>query len=73
MKKVVWTIAMLVVLGSIAAHAQRYDSSYGYEMRGIVPPSPFPREWRERDWVAEPVRREQDRQQRERSRAREQR
>jgi hypothetical protein len=40
--------ALLVVLGSIAAHAQRYDSSYGYEMRGFIPPSPFPRTLEER-------------------------
>jgi hypothetical protein len=39
----------LVALTSAAAHAQRYDSSYGYEMRGFVPPpSPFVPERRTR-------------------------
>jgi hypothetical protein len=57
------------------AHAQRYDSSYDYEMRGFVPPSPFPRAWRERDKsvpfgepisAAEQAQRAQDQRQRER-------
>jgi hypothetical protein len=74
MKTTIALAAVLVALGSFPADAQRYDSSYGYEMRGFVPPSPFAsRLFRERDWVAEPVPREQGRQQRERARAREQR
>jgi hypothetical protein len=60
MIKVAIAIAF-VALGSVVAHAQRYDSSYGYEMRGFVPPPPWPRAWRERDSVAEPTRRERDR------------
>ena len=43
--KIALTIAIVMLaLGSVEAHAQRYDSSYGYEMRGFVPPSPFPRD-----------------------------
>jgi hypothetical protein len=54
--KIVALTAIAIALGSVAAHAQRYDSSYGYEMRGFYPPpSPFPHEWRERDSVAEGV------------------
>jgi hypothetical protein len=30
------------------AHAQQYDSSYGYEQRGFVPPSPALRPTRRR-------------------------
>jgi hypothetical protein len=36
-------------LATGAAHAQRYDSSYGYEQRGFYPPSPFPRASQETD------------------------
>ena len=48
MKRLLFALA-LVVLTSVAAHGQRYDSSYGYEMRGFVPPpSPFVPEGRTR-------------------------
>jgi hypothetical protein len=46
---VLTTAIVLVALGSVAAQAQRYDSSYGYEMRGFVPPSPFPRDLERKD------------------------
>jgi hypothetical protein len=50
MKIVTTTAIAMLALGSTAAHAQRYDSSYGYEQRGFVPPpSPFPRASQERE------------------------
>jgi hypothetical protein len=39
----------LWLIWSSAAHAQRYDSSYGYEMRGFIPPDPVPRALRDYD------------------------
>jgi hypothetical protein len=42
-------VIVLTALSSVTAHAQRYDSSYGYEMRGFVPPSPFPRDLERRE------------------------
>jgi hypothetical protein len=49
-------LAIAVQLFSVA-HAQRYDSSYGYEQRGFIPPDPFAsRLFRERRPIAEPPR-----------------
>jgi hypothetical protein len=42
------TAALLLSTPTLAL-AQRYDSSYGYEMRGFVPPSPFPRDLERRE------------------------
>ena len=42
-------VCALMLLCSFAAHAQRYDSSYGYEMRGLIPPDPVPRSLRDYD------------------------
>lgn len=41
-------LLMFSVLLSSMAHAQRYDSSYGYEQRGFIPPDPVPRALRDR-------------------------